>query len=106
MANALEANYTVVWPRSPRQTRNKTFAKRPASLAGKKIAFLWDYLFRGDEVFTVLQQAIQERHPDAEFVSWTVFGNTHGSDERRILKELPQRLQELKVDAVISGMAA
>jgi hypothetical protein len=38
------------------------------------------------------------------FVHWREFGNTHGADERKVLAELPQKLREMKVDAVISGM--
>jgi hypothetical protein len=106
MNNGQDAKYEVLWPRSPRQNRNKTFAQRFSSLSGKRIGFLWDYLFRGDEVFTILQNAISERFPDTEFVSWKEFGNTHGSDERQILANLPARLKELRVDAVISAMAA
>ena len=34
----------------------------------------------------------------------THFGNTHGSDEREVLEALPDKLRELGVDAVISGM--
>ncbi len=106
MEKMKEAEYAVVWPRSPRQSRNRSFAKRLDSVAGKKIGFLWDYLFRGDEIFAMLQDAIHQRFPDTRFVSWEVFGNTHGSDEREVLRQLPERLKELGVDAIISGMAA
>jgi hypothetical protein len=38
-------------------------------------------------------------------VRYDTFGSTHGRDEQRVLAELPARLKELRVDAVISGMA-
>jgi hypothetical protein len=100
--------YDVLWPRSPRQARRKqpALAARHPSLNGKVVAHLWDYVFRGDEVFAALEEGLRARYPDVRFVSWTEFGNTHGSDERQVIANLPRRLKELKVDAVISAMAA
>jgi hypothetical protein len=96
--------YEAYWPRSPRQSRIKPLARRPESLAGKKIAFLWDFLFRGDAVFKLLQQELEKRYPGVTFVDWSEFGNTHGTDERAVVAGLPQRFKELGVDAAISGM--
>ena len=49
----MEQTYDVVWPRSPRGVQRRRRAARLDSLAGKRVAFLWDYLFRGDELFLV-----------------------------------------------------
>ena len=76
----------------------------PASLDGKKIAFLWDYLFRGDEIFPMLASELTARYPGVEFVGHETFGSTHGDEEHEIVASLPERLRELEVDAVISGM--
>ena len=43
-------------------------------------------------------------HIDAILAKYDTFGSTHGEDEHAILAGLPDRLRELKVDAVISGM--
>src|SRR5258706_3650563 len=85
-----DGHYEVVWPRSERRSELRPLAPRRDSLRGVKVAQLWDYLFRGDEVFTTLEAGLRERHPDIEFVSWREFGNTHGEDEARVLAELPQ----------------
>jgi hypothetical protein len=69
------------------------------------VAQLWDYLFRGDKVFELLEEGLKARFPGVRFVSWREFGSTHGGEERAALAELPQRFRELGVDAVISGMA-
>lgn len=98
--------YEVVWPRSPRQVRHKPLAARHATLDGKVVGELWDYLFRGDEVFETLEEGLRERFPDVRFISWREFGNTHGSDEREVIAALPQRLKALGVNAVVSAMAA
>ena len=97
--------YEVLWPRSPRQMRERSLAPRVDSLEGKTIAQLWDYLFKGDEVFELLEQGIRARFPEVRFVSWREFGSTHGDEEKQALAALPERLRQLGVDAVISGIA-
>ena len=96
--------YEVVWPRSERQMQVRPLARRMNTLNGKTIAQLWDYLFRGDEIFAMLEEDLRERYPDVRFVSWKEFGSTHGQDERAILRSFRERFREMKVDAVISGM--
>ena len=96
--------YEVLWPRSPMQVQGKSLAKRLDTLAGKTIVQLWDYVFKGDQVFAALEESLKEKFPGVNFVHWSVLGNTHGPDERQILADLPRRLKELKADAVISGM--
>ncbi|OGA56438.1 MAG: hypothetical protein A3F74_26470 [Betaproteobacteria bacterium RIFCSPLOWO2_12_FULL_62_58] len=97
--------YEVYWPRAPRQMRAKPLAPRLATLEGKTVAQLWDYLFKGDEVFALLEEGLKARFPGVRFVSWREFGSTHGGEERAALAALPQRFKEFGVDAVISGMA-
>ena len=97
--------YEVLWPRAARQVKRKALAPRLSSLEGKTVAQLWDFIFRGNEVFDALEEGLKARYPGVCFVSWREFGNTHGSDERQVVAAIPQRLKELGVDAVISGMA-
>ncbi len=96
--------FEVFWPRSPRQTSSTTLAPRLDTLKCKTVALLWDYMFRGDEVFPLLEEELSARFPGIRFISWREFGNTHGANERDVLASLPVRLKELRVDAVISGM--
>ncbi len=96
--------YEVMWPRSPRQMQVRPLAKRLATLEGKTVAQVWDYLFRGDEIFEFLEEGLKVRFPGVRFVSWREFGSTAGKDERAVVTALPQRFKELGVDAVISGM--
>ena len=97
--------YEAYWPRSPRQQKTQALAPRLDTLEGKKVAQLWDELFKGDVVFELLEEGLKKRYPGIEFVSWRVFGSTHGGNEKAALAALPQRLRELGVDAVVSGMA-
>lgn len=103
-ATESDGHYEAYWPRSPRQTKIKPLAPRHETLAGKKVAFLWDFLFRGDEVFAVLQEELGKRFPGVTFVDWREFGNTHGTDERAVVAALPKRFKELGVDAAICAM--
>lgn len=96
--------YEVYWPRGPRQARIKALAKRLDTLAGKRVAFLWDYLFRGNEIYDTIAESLKQRYPGVNFVNWNEFGNIHGTDERKVVAALPQKLRELGVDAAISGL--
>jgi hypothetical protein len=96
--------HEVYWPRGASSAKPRALAKRLQTLNGKTIAQLWDFLFRGDEVFAILEEGIRQRYPDVNFVSWKEFGCTHGPKEREVLQALPGRFKELRVDAVISGL--
>jgi hypothetical protein len=96
--------YEALWPRSPRQTKIKSLAKRLDTLEGKKVAQLWDFVFRGDEVFAALEEGLKDRYPNIQWVSYKEFGSTHGSDEREVVASLARKFKELEVDAMISGM--
>jgi hypothetical protein len=95
----------VLWPRGRRTVTARPVAARLETLAGKTVGQLWDDLFRGDEIFPMLEGALAERFPGVKFVSYRTFGSTHGAEEHEVLANLPARMRELGVDAVISGMA-
>lgn len=99
-----EATYAVHWPRAQRTQAMEPAAPRLDSLSGKVVAFVWDYLFRGDEIFAMLRRELAQRFPDIQFIGHEEFGSTHGSDEREVLAALPAKLKARRVDAVISGM--
>lgn len=99
-----DGHYEACWPRSPRQSKVKPLAPRLPTLAGKKVAFLWDFLFRGDEVFSLIERELSSRYPGITFVDWREFGNIHGTDERAVVAALPGRFKALGVEAAISAM--
>ena len=96
--------YEVLWPRGPKTIEIAPLAARLDSLEGKTVCQLWDYLFRGDEIFPILEAELSAAYPNMNFVGYTTFGSTHGSEEGQILADLPQTLADNKVDAIISGM--
>ncbi len=105
MPGSNDGYYEVLWPRAPRQMQQRALAPRLSAMEGKTIAQLWDYLFKGDEVFELLEEGLKARFPGVRFVSWRDFGSTHGDEEKEALAALPKRFKEMGVDAVISGMA-
>jgi hypothetical protein len=96
--------FEALWPRGPRQVGVKNVAPRLRTLEGKRVAQLWDYVFRGDEVFAALEEGLRTRFPNVSWVNYADFGSTHGRNEREIVAAIPGKLKELGVDAVISGM--
>ena len=104
MAANNDGYYEAYWPRGERQQKTRPLAPRLDSLEGKRVAQLWDYVFRGDEVFATLEEGLKTRFPNVSWVSYADFGSTHGRHEREIVAAIPGKLKELGVDAVISGM--
>jgi hypothetical protein len=100
----MESTFDVVWPKSPRGVQSRPLADRLDTLNGKRVGFLWDFLFRGDEIFPVLEAELVERFPDVEIVGYDVFGNTHGGDEKEMVAGLANGLSSRHIDAVVSGM--
>jgi hypothetical protein len=98
-----ELTYDVVTPRPPLGVQVRQTAVRLDTLAGKRIGFVWDYMFRGEEIFPALERALCERFPGLEVVWYDVFGNIHGPDEKVLVAGLPTVMSQHLVDAVIVG---
>jgi hypothetical protein len=99
-----EDRHAVVWPRGRKLVERRTLAPRLPSLGGRTIAFLWNHVFRGDEIFPVVERELTRRYPDLTVVGFDVFGSIYGGDERRTVAALPERLREHRIDAVVSAV--
>ena len=97
------AAYETVWPRGKQRQKLESPAPRIPDLSGKTIGVLWNYVFRGEEIFPLLEKEISKRFPGVKFVGADHFGNTHSEEEQEVLAKLPAKLKEFGVDAVISG---
>ncbi|HZD24963.1 MAG TPA: hypothetical protein VE631_01785 [Alphaproteobacteria bacterium] len=104
MASAGKHAYAVVWPRGEKTIEVTPLASRLESIEGKTVAFVWDYLFRGDEVFAILAEGLRERYGDLRFIGHEEFGSTHGGDEHAVIAVLADRLKAVGANAVVSGM--
>ncbi|GAA4871373.1 hypothetical protein PH190_23100 [Actinomycetospora straminea] len=103
-----EPRYEVLGPLGPREVDDVAEHERPETLRGRRIAYLWDELFRGPEMFDVISEVARERHGDVAFVGWEEFGNFHASaaEERRVLDALPELLRAHRVDLVVAAVGA
>ena len=99
-----DSGYEVVWPRGKRTMESVRFAKRLDTLSGKTVCELWDWKFRGDEMFPVIEKELAKRYPGIKFVSYEKFGCIHYEGEREVLAALPDKLKQYKCDAAISGV--
>lgn len=98
-------HYDVVWPRSPLAAARRPLAPRlTGGLAGRRIGFMWDYLFRGEELFPALAEVLQAH--GAEVVGYDAFGNLHGPREAQLVGEIPAVIAARGIDAVVSGVGA
>lgn len=96
--------YDVVWPRGKRVVEGIPYAQRLDTLQGKTVCELWDWLFRGDEIFPVIEKELANRYPDIKFVDYRVFGNIHGFNEVETITGLRNTLKQNRCDAVICGI--
>lgn len=99
----MEPVYDVVWPKSARGVQSRRAADRLESLHGKRIGFVWDFMFRGEAIFPALEHALRERYDGIEIVGYDTFGNIHGPDEASLVEALPGTLAEHGIDAVVVG---
>lgn len=96
--------FDVVWPSGRSTVQGQKLAKRLKSLEGMVVAELWDWVFKGDVMFEALEAELPKRYPGIKFISWREFGEIHGANEKKVLEDLPAKLKEFGVDAVICGV--
>ena len=103
-----EPQYEVVWPlgRTHQDDRPSEQAERLPDLAGRRVGFLWDFLFNGDEIFDSVRDELNARFDGMSFVGWNEFGNFHAADEDEVMAQLPLVLNRHGVDAVVVGVGA
>ena len=104
MVESYDKSYEVVWPKGRSTLARKSLSKRLETLEGKTIGQLWDYVFRGDEIYRIIEKQLASQFPGVRFVSYDNFGNTHDKDEARVLAALPENLKKYGCDAVISAV--
>jgi len=101
-----EPVYDVVWPLAPSAAPAGSLAARSADLSGRTVGELWDYLFKGEQIFPIIRKSLEARYPGIRFVEFEAFGSTHGRDEKELATTLPSQLRQHGCDAVISAVGA
>ena len=98
--------YEVVWPLGKSHWDQRELNPPIGDLNGKTIAEVWDRVFRGEEIFPAIREALRKRFPGVRFVQYDTFGDPHGIKQKQVLADMPALLREHEVDAVISGVGA
>ncbi len=94
-----KARFWRHWDAMPLNERQVNLLNRLLDgFEGKTIAFLWDDLFRGDEIWPLLKGELSSRFANLSFIDHDAFGSTHGDDEHRVLAELPAKIKSMKID--------
>ena len=105
--NTMHPFYEVYSPQPARlKSHTKNLAARLPTLVGKTLAHVWDYQYRGNEIFPWIEEALKQQFPGIRFIHWKEFGSTHSNNERQVIENLSKKLKEFEVDAVISGIGA
>ena len=101
-----EGLFEVLWPLG--RSTSKTVRMNPRLREGepKRIGLVWDFMFRGDEMFSLMQPGLEHKYPGSTFLPASTFGNIHGHDEREVIKALPGILRDQRIDAIIVGVGA
>lgn len=105
-ASSREPAYDVVWPLAPSAAAPTALAARSPDLSGRTVGELWDYLFRGEEIFPLVRRALERRYPGIRFVEYERLGSIHGRDEAELAATLPGLLRAHGCDLVISAVGA
>ena len=101
-----ETVYDVVSPLGKPAYKITPLAPRLSNLRGKTVCELWDWLFRGEDLFSTIEEVLQQRYPGIKFVNYKEFGNTHGAKDKEVIESLPEMLHKHGCDVVISGVGA
>ena len=101
-----EGLYEVVWPLGKSAYEVVAPTQYTSDLSGKTVCELWDRLFRGDEMFSIIEDELSKRYPGVNFVNYDVFGTTHGAKDNETIDKLPELLKKHGCDVVISAVGA
>ncbi len=96
----------VVWPLGKSANRGLKLQPRLDDLNGKVIGELWDNLFRGEDIFPAIREALKEKYPGVRFVDYTHFGDVSGPQQKETIDKLAGRIKEYGADAMITGVGA
>ena len=101
-----EPLYEVVWPLGKVTTSAVPLAPGLSDLNGKTICEVWDWVFRGDQMYSVLNEQLRKKYPDIKIIDHETMGNSHALGEREWVANLPELLRKHGADAVISATGA
>ena len=106
--NSAEPLYEVVWPLGRCVSPPLTLAPPVEDLNGKTVCEFWGWVYRGDQIFPIINEELRKRYPRIKIVDFQETGDSHGNNimERDYVSRLPAMLADHDADAVIAGVGA
>ncbi len=103
-----EPLYEVVWPLGRCVSPPVTLAPSLRDLNGKTVCEFWGWVYRGDQIFPIINEELRKRYPGIKIVDYQKTGDSHGNNimERDYVARLPEMFSEYGADAVIAGVGA
>jgi hypothetical protein len=97
----------VISPLGLPVTQTKGIAPRLNTLEGKTVGEVYNHHFKGDQMFALYRQLLQQRYPGVRIVPYTELPASYvGGDsatQRRIAQEVAAQAKEKGIDALIAG---
>jgi hypothetical protein len=88
-------------------THNKGIAPRLDSLEGKTIGEVYNYHFKGEQMFGLYRELLKQRYPGVRIVPYTElpasFVGGDPATHRRVAQEIAAAAKEKGCDALITG---
>ena len=86
--------FEVVSPVAIPTATDKQVSPSLPDLNGKVVGELWNWAFRGNETFPMIEEELRAIYPDIKFVGYETFGNFHDpSYEAQMMEKLPAQLK-------------
>ena len=101
-----DPKYDVVWPLGKVAAETVQTTESVSDLDEATVAEVWDWVFRGDEMFPVIRDQLSSRFPGIRFVEYETFGDIHGPNQQENIASLPERLRRHGCTAAIVAVGA
>lgn len=102
--------FEVISPAGVPVVKHRAVNPRLPDLNGKRVAELWNGVFKGDLTFPIVRRQLQARFPGIEIVPYTEFPFQSGDDRPHAQQAagvaIAALVKEKGCDAVISGNGA
>ncbi len=103
-----EPTFDVVWPLGRCVSPPVDLAPALSTLNGKTVCEFWGWVYRGDQMFPIINDELRKAFPDVKVVSYDETGDSHANNimERDYVAGLPGMLSRYECNAVIVGVGA
>jgi hypothetical protein len=108
VSGAGEPLFEVVWPLGRCVSPAVDLAPPIAGLNGRTVCEFWGWVYRGDQMFPIINEELRKAFPDIHIVGYDETGDSHANNimERDYVAGLPEMFRQRDCSAVIVGVGA